>query len=64
MVGDEMRRGISGGEKRRLTTGMGKNDEKVVSYSRELSLLLLLSISCFFNAQALALISWMQVRCW
>jgi len=24
-VGDEMRRGISGGEKKRLTTGMGKN---------------------------------------
>jgi len=23
-VGDEMRRGISGGEKKRLTTGMGK----------------------------------------
>jgi len=57
-VGDEMRRGISGGEKKRLTTGMKirfnyyfkkvtkpKNNKKILSYSREDDSLLQLLLS-------------------
>ena len=35
LVGDEMRRGISGGQKKRLTTGLNRKNDTIFSKSYE-----------------------------